>query len=360
MRKFIPLIITGVLMLLFFIITPPTGEMIVSLPWQTFFTLFMLSVAAGGLGKERIYAPVGVLMSSFQYTYSLIAFSAAAAFIISPFITAPYAVLAIIPLLLETLEKAGKKELRPVSAAIVSVAASCGAMLFPEGSAQNLILMEEHADLSVITVMYPAVIIAVPVLALIIALVMRFKVRDRIYIHESSDPEPGNKSLRMLYICLAIVAGLSAFRLFFWFDVLIVFLAVIIIFDRKVLLKTDYILLVSFLFLVTAVRSAGSDENVTTLLSGLTAAHPLLFPLLLSAVLGPVPAAVLLSTAAENTELLLIAVNLGGMMFLSSVSAFNAIRAEGNRRTAAWRIVTGTAAVILIILLLFFCKALPV
>ena len=357
MRKFIPLIISGVLMLLSFIVTPPTGEMIVSLPWQTFFTLFMLSVAAGGLEKERIYAPVGVLMSSFQYTYSLIAFSAAAAFIISPFITAPYAVLAIIPLLLKTLEKAGKKELRPASAAIVSVAASCGAMLFPEGSAQNLILMEEHADLSVITVMYPAVIIAVPVLALIIALVMRFKVRDRIYIHESSDPEPGNKSLRMLYICLAIVAGLSAFRLFFWFDVLIVFLAVIIIFDRKVLLKADYILLFSFLFLVTAVRSA---ENVTTLLSGLTAAHPLLFPLLLSAVLGPVPAAVLLSTAAENTELLLIAVNLGGMMFLSSVSSFNAIRAEGNRRTAAWRIVTGTAVVILIILLLFFCKALPV
>ena len=54
MRKFIPLIITGVLMLFSFIITPPTGEMIVSLPWQTFFTLFMLSVAAGGLEKERI------------------------------------------------------------------------------------------------------------------------------------------------------------------------------------------------------------------------------------------------------------------------------------------------------------------
>ena len=90
MRKLIPLAASAAIMLISFILTPPSGEFIVSLPWQAFLTLFMISIAVAGLRRENAYAPLETFAASLEYTVSAIGAIALFAFITAPFLTAPY------------------------------------------------------------------------------------------------------------------------------------------------------------------------------------------------------------------------------------------------------------------------------
>ena len=140
MRKLIPLAASAAIMLISFILTPPSGEFIVSLPWQAFLTLFMISIAVAGLRRENAYAPLETFAASLEYTVSAIGAIALFAFITAPFLTAPYSAIAFIAISDRVLEKTEKERYANASAALVSAAAYSGSMLLPAGSAQNLII----------------------------------------------------------------------------------------------------------------------------------------------------------------------------------------------------------------------------
>ena len=232
-------------------------------------------------------------------------------------------------------------------------------MLLPAGSAQNLIISSGYG-VSAIDTMYPAFLISIPVMALVLIIILgRNLLRDRIYMHAKASDDTGSRSLRMFYICLLLVVALSASKLFFWFDVLIVFLAVVIVFDRKVFLKADYIMLVSFMFVITAAESFASSGFLEPVIREGMASHPVLLPYILSAFLSPSVASVMLDSAAQHPDTLLLLANLGGMAFLSSASAIPLLLRRKSP-AAMLRIAIGTAISLSALGILFLLKDLPV
>ena len=358
MRRYIPAAAAAAIMLVSFLVSPPTGEFIVALPWQAFFTLFMVSTAAQGLIRENAYAPLERAASSIQYTISAIGFIAFCAFITAPFLTAFYSALAFIGISDRVLDRADRKQHKAISAAIVSAAAYSGAMLLPAASAQN-ILVSSLYGVSTISTMYPAVMLSIPLLAVSVFLAVIKKPKDRIYIHEQSSEEPGNRSLTMFHICLLAVVALSASDIFYWFDLLIVFLAVVIIFDRKILLKTDYPLLLSFFFIMAAAKAFASSPAIAQIFMKLMEAHPVIIPYAVSAFTGPAAASALLADAASSPELLLLSSNLGGMVLVSSSSAVLLMKGEG-KQSILLRIAIGSAMSMIILSILAISKHLPV
>ena len=358
MRKLIPLAASAAIMLISFILTTPSGEFIVSLPWQAFLTLFMISIAAAGLRRENAYAPLETFAASLEYTVSAIGAMTLFAFITAPFLTAPYSAIAFIVISDRVLEKTEKERYANASAALISAAAYSGSMLLPAGSAQNLIISSGYG-VSAIDTMYPAFLISIPVMALVLIILGRNLLRDRIYMHAKASDDTGSRSLRMFYICLLLVVALSASKLFFWFDVLIVFLAVVIVFDRKVFLKADYIMLVSFMFVITAAESFASSGFLEPVIREGMASHPVLLPYILSAFLSPSVASVMLDSAAQHPDTLLLLVNLGGMAFLSSASAIPLLLRRKSP-AAMLRIAIGTAISLSALGILFLLKDLPV
>ena len=257
-------------------------------------------------------------------------------------------------------QKTEKERYANASAALVSAAAYSGSMLLPAGSAQNLIISSGYG-VSAIDTMYPTFLISIPVMALVLIIIIlgRNLLRDRIYMHAKASDDTGSRSLRMFYICLLLVVALSASKLFFWFDVLIVFLAVVIVFDRKVFLKADYIMLVSFMFVITAAESFASSGFLEPVIREGMASHPVLLPYILSAFLSPSVASVMLDSAAQHPDTLLLLVNLGGMAFLSSASAIPLLLRRKSP-AAMLRIAIGTAISLSALGILFLLKDLPV
>ena len=95
--------------------------------------------------------------------------------------------------------------------------------------------------------------------------------------------------------------------------VLIITIAAVLIFDRKTLLKADYSLLATFVFLFIFIGNLGRIEAVSNFLGSLVSGNEVLVGIAASQVFSNVPAAILLSGFTENAESLLIGVNLGGL-----------------------------------------------
>lgn len=358
MRKYYPAAIAALIMLISFLLSPPTGEFAVALPWQTFFTLFMISTAANGLARENAYSALEGVASSMQYTIAAIAFTAICSFITAPFLTAFYSSLSFIAISDRVLEGADRKQYKGIAAAIISTASYSGSMLLPSGNAQNIIVSSLYG-VSAIDTMHPAVIISIPIIAVSIIIAMIRKPADRIYMHGKDYAQPGNRSFIMFHICLLIVVALSASDIFFWFDLLIVFLAVVVIFDRKALLKADYPMLLAYIFTITAMQAFASYPSSAKVLSDATAVHPVLVPYITAALIGPAAAVSLLGNLHHSPDLLLLSANLGGMILVSSSSAVLLIRKEG-KRCIMERAIIGTALSLAILVILSLIRHLPV
>ena len=86
-----------------------------------------------------------------------------------------------------------------------------------------------------------------------------------------------------------------------------------LIFNRKLLIKADFMLLLTFCCFFIFVGNIGRIESVKNLLSNIIAGREMVLSALLSQVISNVPAAVLLSGFTESGRELLLGVNIGGL-----------------------------------------------
>ena len=82
-RSIIILASSLAILLLSFIVSLPTGEMIVSLDWTGLAMLFIMTLTAAGLGKEGSLEALRSTASSFSHLGSIAAFFTASSFIVS-------------------------------------------------------------------------------------------------------------------------------------------------------------------------------------------------------------------------------------------------------------------------------------
>ena len=307
-----------VLMLISFAVTPPTGEMIVSLRWDGIAMAAVMTMTIAGLKKEKAVNGIRRSAAVFTHLGSTAAFFAVITLLLSPFITSPFAVCSILPIAMDILKRKERQEMIPSFAALITLSAIAGGTILPGGSWHSMVLHKALGNESFLTTMLPYFIASLPVLALSIPILLGTRIMERTYIPEGNEEAGGNKGMRMLYVCFAFITFLSSLSLFRWFDILIFSAAILIVFDREVFRKADYSMLLSMIFLLIAGKGF---MPVTAALM----ADGLVWKTIITAELfGGLPVASFLTALDTDQVLLLQAVNIGSAGTMLSLPALAA------------------------------------
>lgn len=191
-----------------------------------------------------------------------------------------------------------------------TVAANLGSMLTPVGNPQNLYLYSFY-DLgfsAFVSTTLPYWLLSL--LGVCLGCLTLPKAPLPVFLGE----EPGLDTrtlvlhLALFLLCLAVVL-----RVLSWPVMLVVLVAVLLIFDRRVLLKADFLLLLTFAAFFIFSGNLARIGTVDRLLRRLLAGREYLVSLLASQFISNVPAALLLSGFTAGARELLLGVNIGGL-----------------------------------------------
>ena len=116
-----------------------------------------------------------------------------------------------------------------------------------------------------------------------------------------------------IYLVLFVLALLTVFRVIPYIITVLITVVVILIFDRKIILRVDYSLLFTFIFLFIFIGNLGEIKPISDFLKNIVNGNEVIVGVISSQVFSNVPAAILLSKFTENAKDLLIGVNLGGL-----------------------------------------------
>ncbi len=231
-------------------------------------------------------------------------------FVSSLLITNDVALLTFVPFAVVVLGMSGHgKELIYV-VVLQTAAANLGSMLTPVGNPQNLYLYSYYGMSfgEFLSVTFP--IWALSLLLILAACFLLPKEKLSVFLGE----EPGlEKGKLWLYGVLFAVCLLVVLRICDWSLMLAAVAVALLIFDRRMLLKADFMLLLTFVAFFIFAGNLARVETVDILLRRLIAGHELAAGIAASQVISNVPAALLLSGFTDDARALILGVNIGGL-----------------------------------------------
>ena len=301
------------------LVSPPTPERFLSLDWRTFFTLYMLLLVLEGFKKEKMFYPFFKLTDRFKTIKGLSLFLVAVVFFLAPFITNDVSLVTFVPLTI-LIFKGIRKEKHLLEIVILeNIAAISGAFLTPFGNPQNLFIYTNTAvsPTSFILHMVPMWSVGLIGLYFAVSFVFRKDPKEPIYLDERIDhesPAPDKRGLRIFYLALLFLLLVEIItRIFNFIDIVMIVLAALLIFDRKVFKKVDYYLLSTFFFFFLFSSSVADIPIVKEYLSSHVGGNEYWWGLGISQIISNVPGTALLLDFSTNYTALLYGVNAAGM-----------------------------------------------
>ena len=301
------------------LVSPPTPERFLSLDWRTLFTLYMLLLVLEGFKKEKMFYPFFKLTDRFKTIKGLSLFLVAVVFFLAPFITNDVSLVTFVPLTI-LIFKGIRKEKHLLEIVILeNIAAISGAFLTPFGNPQNLFIYTNTAvsPTSFILHMVPMWSVGLIGLYFAVSFVFRKDPKEPIYLDERIDhesPDPDKRVLRIFYLVLLFLLLIEIVtRIFNFIDIVMIVLAALLIFDRKVFKKVDYYLLSTFFFFFLFSSSVADIPFVKEYLSSHVGGNEYWWGLGISQIISNVPGTALLLDFSTNYTALLYGVNAAGM-----------------------------------------------
>ena len=300
-------------------ITPPDRNFLNSIDWKTLATLFMLLTVLEGFKKENIFAPLLRKSKLIKSQVVLTVFFVFSVFCTSMFVTNDVSLIIFVPLTL-ILFRAGDKEkyILPVLT-FENIAAIRGSLLMPFGSPQNLFLFTQSgiSATDFILMMLPLWIGSIFLLLLFILFLYRKNLHEQIEFDSSKVDLRLDKSrakYRFMYIALFILVIITIItRTKFWPYVTLAVALTLLVFDRKILRQTDYVLLLTFFCFFVFSSSICKNPAVSKFLSASVSGHEYIWSILLSQVISNVPASIVLWPFTQNLRALLYGLDSAGL-----------------------------------------------
>ena len=290
---------------------PPDAEYLGYLDLRTLSLLYCLMTVVAGLRQAGLFAHLA--HSLCQRTSSLRALAlllVLLCFFSSMLITNDVALLTFVPFAVVVLGMADRKKELIHIVVLQTVAANLGSMLTPVGNPQNLFLYSYY-DLSIgdfLRVTLPVWLLSL----LLISVSCLLFDRSRMEIFLGEEPGIDRRGL-ILYLALFVLCLTVVLRLLSWPVMLASLLAVLLILDRRILLKADFMLLLTFVAFFIFAGNLARIDAVSALLRRLLSGREYPVTLLTSQIISNVPAALLLSGFTDQSRALLLGVNIGGL-----------------------------------------------
>lgn len=294
-----------------FIVHPNPGY-IDYIDFRTLALLFCLMAVMAGFNKLGVFKILASKLLGFaKDSRSLCLTLSLLCFFSSMVITNDVALITFVPFSVIILNLSEKKKLLIPLVTLETVAANLGSMLTPIGNPQNLYLF---SSFEMKTADFFRVLLPYAVLSLILTVVSVFFIKkEKLDFISEADERKTDIKLCAIYGVLFVIALLTVFRVIPYIITLVVSVIAVLIFDRKTLLKADYSLLLTFVFLFVFIGNLKNIAPVSEFLSSIVVGNEVLVGVASSQIFSNVPAALLLSGFTDNVADLLTGVNLGGL-----------------------------------------------
>lgn len=303
-------------------ITPPSAALLAGIDWHTLAMLFMMLTVLEGFKKENIFLPLIRLTSRIGSMAGLSLFLVFMVFFSSMFVTNDVSLIIFVPLTILLFRSGGKEGYILPVISMENIAAVRGSMLTPFGSPQNLFLFGQSGVRAGTFMVHMLPLWILSGLLLVLFVLGLFRRNLRLPIRFNAEQTggrwlPERKKYRVLYILLfALILFTIVSRTDLWVYITgLVFLAVLV-FDRKRLLKTDYVLLVTFLCFFIFSSSVSSNPAISAFLQRAVRGREYWWGILMSQAISNVPAAIVLYPFSENLPALLYGVDSAGLCSL--------------------------------------------
>ena len=290
---------------------PPSGEYLSYLDLRTLALLYCLMTIVNGLRQAGLFTHLAHSLCEHTGSLRMIALLLVLmCFFSSMLITNDVALLTFVPFAVVVMGMAHHQRELIYVVVLQTVAANLGSMLTPVGNPQNLYLYSffnlGFGDFLKIT--FPVWLLSL--LGLILAAL--FVKPDRLELFLGEAPGVDRREV-ILHLALFAVCLLVVLRLLAWYWMLSVVLIVLLIFDRKLLLKADFMLLLTFMAFFVFSGNLARIPALAAAIRKLMAGREFIVSLLASQVISNVPAALLLSGFTDQYRALLLGVDIGGL-----------------------------------------------
>ncbi|MCR5343903.1 MAG: citrate transporter [Butyrivibrio sp.] len=255
-------------------------------------------------------------------------------FLGSMFITNDVALITFVPFALMTLHSCRREDMIIPVITLQTVAANLGSMLTPIGNPQNLYLygLTGMGIGSFILCMLPY-----SIFSLVLLMIASFFIRNgKGSLGERKDNYQvvksfGSKKQVAVYSVLFVLALLTVLRVLPWYVMALIILVVVAVMDGKILLRADYILLLTFIGFFIFTGNMGRIPAVRDFLQSVSDGREFLIALIASQFISNVPATLMLSGFVSDYKELLIGVNVGGLgTLIASMASLISFKAYGN------------------------------
>ncbi len=321
-KKELMLTIAAAAALVSLFITPPSWELVSHIDWRTLATLFMMLTVLEGFKKENLFRPLLLWAGRIRSMTVLSLFLVFAVFFSSMFVTNDISLIIFVPLTIILFRSGGKERYLLPVLTMENIAAVRGSLLTPFGSPQNLFIYGQSGVTAwqFVGYMLPLWLLSGVLLAGFVVFLYRRDLHEQTSLVKTDFAGIWHKERAWRRIAYLLVFGLVLTviltRTDHWpYAVLIVAAAVFII-DKSLFLKTDYILLVTFLCFFLFSSSIAANEQIASFLSGAVAHYEYWWGILLSQVISNVPAGIVLYPFAVNRGALLYGLDSAGLCSL--------------------------------------------
>ena len=328
-KKEIVFVVSFLLAAISCIFVKPSSAYIKYIDTNVLFLLFAFMTVVAGLRFSGFFdACAKCLCRLTSSVRSLCAALVFMCFIFSMFITNDVALLTFVPFTIMLLVKCGQAEHIIYVVVLQTIAANLGSMLTPMGNPQNLFLysMMKTSLADFCLILLPYTIISGIGLALACLKLPDknlfsdekskrefFEAKDAVNAVSSTKGKPVKLFRTVVYLLLFVLCLLAVLKVIpNWMLALIVALVVAVV-QYKILLKVDYILLLTFVCFFIFSGNIQNIELIKGALQKAVAGNEFLCGILSSQVISNVPATLLLYPFANDVKELLLGVDFGGL-----------------------------------------------
>ena len=303
-------------------ITPPSTRLLRDIDWRTLGTLFMMLCVLEGFKQENVLRPVVSLASRLRKMTTVSLFLIFGVFFTSMFVTNDVSLIIFVPLTILIFRSAGKEKYILPVISMENIAAIRGSLLTPFGSPQNLFLYGQSGTGAgnFMLHMLPLCAMSAALLVVFVLVLYRKDLGEVIAIdpaQTSGTWKPEGRVKRVAYLSLFVLIILTIVtRTEYWYISAAIVVAVIAVVDRRLFLKVDYVLLVTFLCFFIFSSSIAANKGIAKLLGKAVAGNEYWWAIGLSQIISNVPASIVLYPFTSNFAGLIYGADTAGLCSL--------------------------------------------
>lgn len=315
MKREAVLCVSGVLAAISCFIVPPSAKYAEYVDLRVLVLLFCLMAVVAGIRQTGAFDVIcDGLLKKLRSIKSVGLVLVLLSFFMSMLLTNDVALVTLVPFTLLMFESiSGEKKARAEIVLLVleTAAANLGSMFTPMGNPQNLYLYSKFnlTFSEFLRIIFPYSALS---LAMLIGSVFLFLPRLQIE-KPSGAAKLCGRVKPVVFALLFAVNMLTILRILDYRILFAIIVVAVLILDRRLFLKVDYSLLLTFVFFFVFVGNLGSIPALSDSLRSVLSGREVWISAALSQVISNVPAAILLSGLSDNASALIIGTNLGGL-----------------------------------------------